>query len=181
MPAGTALPGYRTGAQVQEGTAGCCCPASRRKCRSTWQIVVCRVLIVPKTLAVLSRQVIAGFLLIYPGRDTARRNAGKKSLKTPGTSWRLWEKKWKAEAGDAEFTAQLGALTALKGRYEAIEREYKNALVTLQHTSRERQEKKFLENCFIDACTSPKLGENGRPHSGHLVSRPQRTSPPIRS
>ena len=51
-------------------------------------------------------------------------------------------------------------LTALKVRYETIEQEYKNALIALQHTSRERQQKKFLENCFIDTCISPRLGEN---------------------
>ncbi|MFA6363269.1 helix-hairpin-helix domain-containing protein [Methanoregula sp.] len=113
-----------------------------------------------KDFAGLVPAVLAGLLLMYPGRDTGERKRRKKEFEDTRYSWRLWEKKWKAEAGDAEFTAQLGALTALKGRYEAIEREYKNALVTLQHTSRERQEKKFLENCFIDSCTSPKLGEN---------------------
>jgi DNA-binding helix-hairpin-helix protein with protein kinase domain len=113
-----------------------------------------------KDLAGLVPAVIAGFLLMYPGRDTAEKKRRKKEFEDARYSWRLWEKKWKVEAGDAEFTAQLGALTALKGRYETIEQEYKNALVTLQHTSRERQEKKFLENCFIDTCTSSKLGEN---------------------
>jgi DNA-binding helix-hairpin-helix protein with protein kinase domain len=113
-----------------------------------------------KDLAGLVPAAVAGLLLMYPGRDTAERKRRKKEFEDARYSWQLWEKKWKAEAGDAEFTAQLGALTVLKGRYEAIEREYKNALVTLQHTSRERQEKKFLENCFIDTCTSPRLGEN---------------------
>jgi DNA-binding helix-hairpin-helix protein with protein kinase domain len=113
-----------------------------------------------KDFAGLVPAAIAGLFLIYPGRDTAEKKRRKKEFEDARYSWRLWEKKWKAEAGDGEFIAQFGTLTALKGRYEAIEREYKNALATLQHTSRERQEKKFLENCFIDACTSPKLGEN---------------------
>ena len=113
-----------------------------------------------KDFAGLVPAVLAGLFLIYPGRDKAEKKRRKKEFEDARYSWRLWEKKWKSEAGEEEFTAQLGALTVLKGRYETIEREYKNALVTLQHTSRERQEKKFLENCFIDTCTSPKLGEN---------------------
>jgi DNA-binding helix-hairpin-helix protein with protein kinase domain len=111
-------------------------------------------------LACLVPAAIAGLILMYPGRDTAEKKYRKKKFGDARYSWRLWEKKWKAEAGNAEFAAQLGALTVLKGKYEAIEQEYKNALVTLQHTSRERQQKKFLENCFIDACTSPGLSEN---------------------
>jgi DNA-binding helix-hairpin-helix protein with protein kinase domain len=99
-----------------------------------------------KDLAGLVPAAIAGILLMYPGQDTAEKKRRKKEFEDARYSWRLWERKWKAEAGDAEFTAQLGALTALKGRYEAIERKYKNALGTLQHTSRERQQKKFLEN-----------------------------------
>jgi DNA-binding helix-hairpin-helix protein with protein kinase domain len=113
-----------------------------------------------KDLAGLVPAAIAGLLLMFPGRDKAEKKRRKKGFEDARYSWRLWEKKWKAEAGDAEFAAQLAALTALKGRYEAIEREYKNALVTLQHTSRERQQKKFLENCFIDTCTSSGLSEN---------------------
>jgi DNA-binding helix-hairpin-helix protein with protein kinase domain len=113
-----------------------------------------------KDLAGLVPAAIAGLLLMLPGRDKAEKKRRKKGYEDARYSWRLWEKKWKAEAGDAEFAAQLAALTALKGRYEAIEREYKNALVTLQHTSRERQQKKFLENCFIDTCTTPGLSEN---------------------
>jgi DNA-binding helix-hairpin-helix protein with protein kinase domain len=113
-----------------------------------------------KDLAGLVPAAIAGLFLMFPGLDKAEKKRRKKEFEDARYSWRLWEKKWKAEAGDAEFAAQLAALTALKGRYEAIEREYKNALVTLQHTSRERQQKKFLENCFIDTCTTPGLSEN---------------------
>ncbi|MFZ1127354.1 helix-hairpin-helix domain-containing protein [Methanoregula sp.] len=111
-------------------------------------------------LAGLAPAGIAGLLLIYPGRDSAEKKRRKKEFEDARYSWRLWEKKWKADAGDAEFAAQLGVLTSLKSRYEAIEQEYKNGLVTLQHTSRERQKKKFLENCFIETCTSPRLSEN---------------------
>jgi DNA-binding helix-hairpin-helix protein with protein kinase domain len=103
---------------------------------------------------------IAGLLFVIPGRDKVEKKRRKKEFGDARYSWRLWEKKWKAEAGDAEFTAQLNALTGSKRRYEAIEQEYKNALAALQHTSRERQQKKFLENFFIEACTSPRLTEN---------------------
>ncbi|HNX17267.1 MAG TPA: hypothetical protein PKM50_02945 [Methanoregula sp.] len=108
----------------------------------------------------LAPAVIAALLVILPGKDTAEKDRRKKAFEDARYSWRLWEKKWKEEAGDAEFITQLKALTSLKGRYEAIEREYKNALVQLQHTSRERQQKKFLENCFIDTLVTPPLTEN---------------------
>ena len=103
---------------------------------------------------------IAGLLFVLPGRDMMEKKRRKKEFEDARYSWRLWEKKWKAEAGDAEFTTQLNALTGSKRRYEAIEQEYKNALAALQHTSRERQQKKFLETRFIDTCTSPRLSEN---------------------
>src|SRR5271157_900748 len=103
---------------------------------------------------------IAGLLFVLPGRDRVEKKRRKKEFEDARYSWRLWEKKWKAEAGDAEFTTQLNALTGSKRRYEAIEQEYKNALAALQHTSRERQQKKFLETRFIDTSTSPRLSEN---------------------
>jgi len=111
-------------------------------------------------LAGLVPALFAGLFLMYPGKENAERKRRKKEFEDARYSWRLWEKKWKTEAGDAEFAAQFKALTALKGRYMAIEQEYKNALVALQHTSRERQQKKFLENCFIDTCTTPRWNEN---------------------
>jgi DNA-binding helix-hairpin-helix protein with protein kinase domain len=114
----------------------------------------------PTDIAGLVPAGIAGLLLIYPGRDTTEKKRRKKEFGDARYSWRLWEKKWNAEAGDAEFITQLAVLTALKVRYETIEQEYKNALIALQHTSRERQQKKFLENCFIDTYISPRLGEN---------------------
>ena len=106
--------------------------------------------------------IIAGVIFLLPGRDTAEKKRRKKAFEDARYSWQLWEKKWKAEAGDAEFTAQANALTHAKQRYEAIEQEYRNALSALQHTSKERQQKKFLENCHLEACTSPRLTENRR-------------------
>ena len=106
--------------------------------------------------------VIAGFLFVLPGRDKTEKKQRKKAFEDARYSWKLWEKKWKAEAGDAEFTAQLNTLTQAKRRYETIAQEYKNAVAALGHTSRERQQKKFLESCHIDACPSPRLTENRR-------------------
>jgi len=116
----------------------------------------------PDDLLSLVPAAIAGLLFVIPGRDKAERKQRKKTFEDARYSWQLWEKKWKAEAGDAEFTAQLSALTHAKQRYEAIEQEYRNALSALQRTSKERQEKKFLENCHLDACSSPRLTENRR-------------------
>ncbi|HVP96200.1 hypothetical protein [Methanoregula sp.] len=105
---------------------------------------------------------IAGLLFVLPGRDRAEKKRRKKAFEDARYSWRLWEKKWKAEAGDAEFIAQFNVLTQAKRRYETIEQEYKNAIAALGHTSRERQQKKFLESCHIDTCPSTRLNENRR-------------------
>ncbi|WP_292370760.1 helix-hairpin-helix domain-containing protein [Methanoregula sp. UBA64] len=104
---------------------------------------------------------LAGVLILFlPGKDTAEKKRRKKAFEDAKYSWKLWEKKWIAEAGDAGFTVQVTALNALRAKYEAIERDYQNALVELQHTTKERQQKKFLENCYIENCTSPRLGDN---------------------
>jgi len=113
-----------------------------------------------KILASLVPAVIAGLILILPGKDTGEKKRRKKAFEDAKYSWKLWEKKWISEAGDAGFTAQVNTLNALRVKYEAIEKEYKNALLELQHTTKERQQKKFLENCYIENCTSPRLGEN---------------------
>ena len=102
---------------------------------------------------------VAGLLHVIPGKDKTEKKLRKKVFEDARYSWHLWEKKWKTEAGDTEFLARLKALTDSKERYETIEREYKNALAALQHTSREHQLKKFLETCLIETCTSPRLSE----------------------
>ena len=117
---------------------------------------------VEQVLVSLIPAIIAGVIFILPGRDKEEKKRRKKAFEDARYSWKLWEKKWLAEAGDKEFTSQLAALTRLKNRYEAIEKEYRNAVTALQHTSRERQEKKFLEGIYIENCTSPRLNENRR-------------------
>jgi len=103
---------------------------------------------------------VAVALYLVPGRDKTEKKRRKKEFEDARYSWRLWEKKWKSDAGDGEFNTQLNSLSTARNRYEAIEREYKNALANLESTSRERQLKRFLENCFIDTCNSPRLSEN---------------------
>jgi DNA-binding helix-hairpin-helix protein with protein kinase domain len=103
---------------------------------------------------------LAGLLQILPGKDKAEKKRRKKIFEDARYSWHLWEKKWKTEAGDTEFLARLKALTAAKEKYETIAREYKNAVAALQHTSRDRQLKKFLKNCLIDSSSLPWLSEN---------------------
>ncbi|MFZ0004564.1 MAG: hypothetical protein WCC86_08585 [Methanoregula sp.] len=103
---------------------------------------------------------LAGLLQILPGKDKVEKKRRKKVFEDARYSWHLWEKKWKTEAGDTEFLARLKALTAAKEKYETIAREYKNAVAALQHTSRDRQLKKFLKNCLIDSSSLPWLSEN---------------------
>jgi len=113
-----------------------------------------------KILASIVPAVIGALILVIPGKDTAEKKRRKKVFEDAKYSWKLWEKKWIAEAGDAGFTAQVNALNILRAKYEAIEKDYQKALDDLQHTTKERQQKKFLENCYIENCTSPRLGEN---------------------
>ena len=87
----------------------------------------------------------------------------------PGIAGGSGRKNGKPRPGTRNSPPSLNALTGSKRRYEAIEQEYKNALAALQHTSRERQQKKFLETRFIDTCTSPRSARTGRPRSGHLA------------
>jgi DNA-binding helix-hairpin-helix protein with protein kinase domain len=113
-----------------------------------------------KILASIVPAVIGALILVIPGKDTAEKKRRKKVFEDAKYSWKLWEKKWIAEAGDAGFTSQVNALNTLRAQYEAIEKDYQKALDDLQNTTKERQQKKFLENCYIENCTSPRLGEN---------------------
>jgi len=113
-----------------------------------------------KILASIVPAVIGALILVVPGKDTAEKKRRKKVFEDAKYSWKLWEKKWIAEAGDAGFTSQVNALNTLRAQYEAIEKDYQKALDDLQNTTKERQQKKFLENCYIENCTSPRLGEN---------------------
>lgn len=113
-----------------------------------------------KILASIVPAVIGALILVIPGKDTAEKKRRKKVFEDAKYSWKLWEKKWIAEAGDAGFTDQVKTLNTLRAKYEAIEKDYQKALDDLQHTTKERQQKKFLENCYIENCTSPRLGEN---------------------
>jgi len=94
--------------------------------------------------------VLAGALFFYPGKETAERKQRKLRFENARYTWGLWHKKWQNDAGDEAFIAQLKHLTTVKKQYETIEREYKRALATLQHSAQERQLKKYLERCFID-------------------------------
>jgi DNA-binding helix-hairpin-helix protein with protein kinase domain len=113
-----------------------------------------------KILASIVPAVIGALILVIPGKDTAEKKRRKKVFEDAKYSWKLWEKKWIAEAGDAGVTDQVKTLNTLRAKYEAIEKDYQKALDDLQHTTKERQQKKFLENCYIENCTSPRLGEN---------------------
>jgi DNA-binding helix-hairpin-helix protein with protein kinase domain len=55
---------------------------------------------------------------------------------------------------------QLDRLFVLKSNYETIEKEYKNALASLQHATREWQQKKFLEQYTIKDFIIPHIRED---------------------
>ena len=103
---------------------------------------------------------IAILLFFYPGRETEEKKRRKKLFETNRINWNTLSTKWKSEAGDQEFKIQLSKLAILKKNYENIEKEYKNAQISLQNTVREQQLKKYLENCFIDSYHIPQVGAN---------------------
>jgi DNA-binding helix-hairpin-helix protein with protein kinase domain len=55
---------------------------------------------------------------------------------------------------------QLDRLFVLKSNYETIEKEYKNALASLQHATREWQQRKFLEHYTINDSILPHIRED---------------------
>ena len=108
-------------------------------------------------LLILPVVIIVMALFLYPGKaaDEKRRRLG--NLISARYMWDLWNKKWTAEAGDSKFLAQQNQLRDLKRKYESIDREYRASLLSLEHTMKERQQKKFMEHCSIDTCTVPRI------------------------
>jgi DNA-binding helix-hairpin-helix protein with protein kinase domain len=101
---------------------------------------------------------IAILLFFYPGKETKEKKRREKIYKTTLNNWVPLNNKWKAEAGDEGFKTQFNQLNILKKNYEQIEKEYKNAQITLQNTVKERQLRKYLETCFIDSNNISQIG-----------------------
>ncbi|MFA5221129.1 MAG: hypothetical protein WC391_02440 [Methanoregula sp.] len=101
-------------------------------------------------LVLIGAFILAGALFFYPGKETAERKQRKTRFMNARYAWEMWHKKWQKEAGDDAFIAQLNHLTHAKKQYETIENEYKRALALLQQSAKEQQQKKYLEQCFID-------------------------------
>ncbi|MFA4849182.1 MAG: hypothetical protein WC626_05600, partial [Methanoregula sp.] len=89
-------------------------------------------------------------LFLYPGEAAGEKKRRFGNLDNARYMWDLWNKKWISEAGDSAFHAQLNHLRDLKRKYENIDKEYRASLHSLEHTMKERQQKKFLERCSID-------------------------------
>ncbi len=102
--------------------------------------------------------VIGAVLVLIPGREAAEKERRKTAFENARYNWSLVDRKWKKDAGDAEFVKKLNRLRAVRRNYEAIEREYKAVLASLQHTARERQLVTFLESCFIDGYNFLRIG-----------------------
>ena len=104
--------------------------------------------------------VFGAVLVLVPGREAGERERRKAAYENARYNWGLVDRKWKKDAGDAEFNALLGKLKAIRRSYESIEREYKTVLASMQHTARERQQITFLESCFIDSYNFLRIGVN---------------------
>jgi len=104
--------------------------------------------------------IICIILFFYPSKEINEKKRREKILETTNSNWIELNKKWRNAANDKEFDLQLNRLLILKRNYETIEKEYKNAEISLQNTVKERQLKKYLENCFIDNSSIPHIGPN---------------------
>ena len=108
-------------------------------------------------LMLLPVVIVVMALFLYPGKAIGEKRKRLGNLESARYMWDLWNKKWTAEAGDSAFISQLNKLRELKRKYESIDREYRTSLLSLERTSKERQQKKFLEHCSIDSCTLPRI------------------------
>jgi DNA-binding helix-hairpin-helix protein with protein kinase domain len=104
--------------------------------------------------------VMTKFFSFFPGKERAEKKRRQKIFETCQKKWVAINLRWKSEASDKGFKVEFNRLTILKRNYESLEKEYKQALVTLQSTARERQLKKYLGTCFIDSYTIPLIGVN---------------------
>jgi DNA-binding helix-hairpin-helix protein with protein kinase domain len=112
---------------------------------------------IPDPLMLLPVAVIIAALFLFTGEAAVEKRRRKQNLESARYLWELWNTKWIAEAGDSSFLAQLTLLRQLRGKYESIDRAYRNDLLTLERTIKERQQKKYLEACSIDTCMLPRL------------------------
>jgi DNA-binding helix-hairpin-helix protein with protein kinase domain len=101
--------------------------------------------------------ILVAVLFLYPGEAEGEKRKRRVALESARYLWDLWNKKWLAEAGDAAFFAQLHHLRELKMKYEKIDRDYRAALLSMERTIKERQQKRFLEHISIDTCTLPRM------------------------
>lgn len=98
------------------------------------------------------------FLVYYPGQEQEEKKRRDMAYEKCRKNWITIHDKWKSEANDETFKSQFQQLISLKIKYEFIEKEYKQEVLSLQNTLKERQLKKYLDSFFIDSCSIPKIG-----------------------
>jgi len=108
-------------------------------------------------LVLIAALIVAEILFLHPGKEIAEKKRRKNLFENTRYSWRVWTKKWQHEAGDDAFKLQLDRLFVLKNNYENLEKEYKNALASLQHATREWQQRKFLEHYPLKDAVFPHI------------------------
>ncbi len=97
-------------------------------------------------------------LAYYPGQEQNEKKRRVTVFEKCRRNWIIINDKWKSEANDEAFKSQLQRLISLKIKYEFIEKEYKQELLSLQNAAKERQLKKYLDSFFIDSCSISKIG-----------------------
>jgi DNA-binding helix-hairpin-helix protein with protein kinase domain len=101
---------------------------------------------------------LGSILAFYPGQEQKEKNRREAAFEKCKKNWIIINDKWKSEGNDEAFKSQLQRLITLKIKYEFIEKEFKQELLSLQTTVKERQFKKYLDSFFIDSCSIPKIG-----------------------
>jgi DNA-binding helix-hairpin-helix protein with protein kinase domain len=114
--------------------------------------------VITDPFVILLLGIIAIVLFFFPGKEAEERKRRWANLETAQYMWRLWSRKWTAEAGEEAFSAQLNRLRELRRTYEDIDRQYRSGLAALENTVRDRQLHQFLKKHPVDRNAIPRIG-----------------------
>jgi DNA-binding helix-hairpin-helix protein with protein kinase domain len=114
--------------------------------------------VITDPFVILVTGIIAIALFFFPGKEAKERKRRWANLETAQYMWRLWSRKWTAEAGEEAFSSQLNRLRELRRTYEDIDRQYRNGLAALEGTVRDRQLHQFLKKHPVDRNAFPRIG-----------------------
>ena len=114
--------------------------------------------VITDPLMILLLGIIAIAIFFFPGIEDKERKRRWSALDSAGYMWKLWNRKWTEEAGEASFVAQLNRLRELRRSYESIDRQFQKSLEAVEQNARDGQLQEFLERYPISAGSLPRIG-----------------------